>query len=108
MADGHLVLDGRADPASTLKSLETLPGIGPWTAQYIAMRALRWPDAWPSGDAVLLQALGLRGLPAAAARREADRIARRWQPWRSYAVIRAWTTPPHLKTSEEIPNEQHP
>ena len=108
VADGHLVLDGRADPASTLKSLETLPGIGPWTAQYIAMRALRWPDAWPSGDAVLLQALGLRGLPAAAARREADRIARRWQPWRSYAVIRAWATPPCFHPPEDIPDEHRP
>ncbi|MFC3685120.1 Ada metal-binding domain-containing protein [Hydrogenophaga luteola] len=107
VADGCLVLDGRADPASTLKSLEALPGIGPWTAQYIAMRALRWPDAWPSGDVVLLQALGLRDLPATAARREAERIARRWQPWRSYAVIRTWASPSHFHLPEEIPHEHH-
>ena len=106
MADGHLVLDGRADPAATVRQLEALPGIGPWTAQYIAMRALRWPDAWPAGDVVLLQALGLRGLSTAAARREAERIARRWQPWRSYAVIRAWSMPPAFKHSEERPDEQ--
>ncbi len=105
VADGGLVLDSRADPVSTLKSLEALPGIGPWTSQYIAMRALRWPDAWPCGDVVLLQALGLRGLPATAARREAEHIARRWQPWRSYAVIRAWAKPPHVNTSEELPHE---
>ena len=105
VGDGTLVLDGRADPVATLRNLETLPGIGPWTAQYIAMRALRWPDAWPSGDVVLLQALGLRDLPATAARRESERIARRWQPWRSYAVIRAWTTPPNFKVSEEIPHD---
>jgi AraC family transcriptional regulator of adaptative response / DNA-3-methyladenine glycosylase II len=105
VVDGGLVLDSRADPVSTLKSLEALPGIGPWTSQYIAMRALRWPDAWPCGDVVLLQALGLRGLPATAARREAEHVARRWQPWRSYAVIRTWAKPPHVNTSEELPHE---
>ena len=106
-AEGRLVLDGRAEPVSTLRTLEALPGIGPWTAQYIAMRALRWPDAWPSGDVVLLQALGLRDLPATAARREAERIARRWQPWRSYAVIRTWASPSHFHLPEEIPHEHH-
>ncbi|MDQ7745475.1 DNA-3-methyladenine glycosylase 2 family protein [Hydrogenophaga pseudoflava] len=106
VAEGRLVLDGRADPASTLSSLEALPGIGPWTAQYIAMRALRWPDAWPSGDVVLLHALGVRNLPAPAARREAERIARRWRPWRSYAVIRAWTTPPNFEASEEMSHDR--
>lgn len=106
VAEGHLLLDGRADPAATLAQLETLPGIGPWTAQYIAMRALRWPDAWPTGDVVLLQMLGVRHLPASAARREAERIARRWRPWRSYAVIRAWATPPDLPHPKENSDEQ--
>lgn len=106
VAEGRLVLDGRADTASTLSALEALPGIGPWTAQYIAMRALRWPDAWPSGDVVLQQALGVRDLPATSARREAERIARRWRPWRSYAVIRAWAAPPNFKASEEISHDR--
>lgn len=106
VAQGHLVLDGRADPASTVQQLEHLPGIGPWTAQYIAMRALRWPDAWPVGDVALLQVLGLRHLPASAARREAERIAQRWQPWRSYAVIRAWAAPPVFQRTKETPDEQ--
>jgi AraC family transcriptional regulator of adaptative response / DNA-3-methyladenine glycosylase II len=106
VAQGHLVLDGRADPAGTLAQLEALPGIGPWTAQYIAMRALCWPDAWPVGDVALLQALGLRHLPASAARRDAERIAQRWQPWRSYAVVRAWATPPVFQRTEETPDEQ--
>lgn len=105
VADGRLVLDGRADPASTLPQLEALPGIGPWTAQYIAMRALRWPDAWPGGDVALHHALGLRDLSASVARREAERHARRWQPWRSYAVVRAWATPPVFKPSEETPHD---
>lgn len=107
VADGALRLDSRADPVSTLQQLEALPGIGPWTAQYIAMRALRWPDAWPVGDMVLLQALGLRDLPVAAARREAERLSRRWQPWRSYAVIRAWATPPVFPPSEEMSLDHH-
>jgi AraC family transcriptional regulator of adaptative response / DNA-3-methyladenine glycosylase II len=72
------------------QALVALPGIGPWTAQYIAMRALRWPDAWPVGDVALTKAMGLpqhRGLPA---QREAERLSGAWQPWRSYAVIRTW------------------
>lgn len=105
VTSGDLVLDGSADVHSTIRRLEALPGIGPWTAQYIAMRALRWPDAWPTGDVVLLQALGLRTLPTSAARREADRIAGRWQPWRSYAVIRTWAAPPVFEHTEENPDE---
>lgn len=88
--DGTLVLDGASDPDEQIRRLVDLPGIGPWTAQYIAMRALRWPDAWPVGDVAVHQALGLGGWGAAAARREAERRAGAWRPWRSYAVIRAW------------------
>ena len=65
-----------------------LPGIGPWTAQYIAMRAMGHPDAFPAGDLVLRKALAEDGAPlpekAVAARAEA------WRPWRAYAVIHLW------------------
>ncbi len=61
-----------------------LPGIGDWTAQYIALRALRWPDAFPAGDVALQKALGV------ASARDAERVSQAWRPWRSYAVIRAW------------------
>jgi AraC family transcriptional regulator of adaptative response / DNA-3-methyladenine glycosylase II len=71
--------------------LVALPGIGPWTAQYIAMRALRWPDAWPVGDVALTQVLGLPDHRSAAAHRAAQQRSQRWRPWRSYAVIRAWS-----------------
>ena len=66
-----------------------MPGVGDWTAQYIAMRALRWPDAFLAGDVALHKALGLHnsGNPAKVAL--AASLA--WQPWRSYAVIRAWS-----------------
>jgi AraC family transcriptional regulator, regulatory protein of adaptative response / DNA-3-methyladenine glycosylase II len=99
--DGSLTLDDRADTEAEISTLLGLPGIGPWTAQYIAMRALRWPDAWPIGDVAIHHALGLGALGAGVAKREAELIARRWQPWRSYAVIRAWTLPPGHQFSEE-------
>lgn len=88
---GTLDLDSHADPKHTIQALVALPGIGPWTAQYIAMRALRWPDAWPVGDVALTHALGLPDHRSAAAHRAAQQRSLRWQPWRSYAVIRAWS-----------------
>ena len=88
MADGHLRLDGGADVQATLQGLTALPGIGDWTAHYIAMRALRWGDAFPAADVALHKALGIpRGAQAAA---QAEAHAAIWRPWRSYAVLRAW------------------
>ena len=74
--------------AATCTALKALPGIGDWTAQYIAMRALRWPDAFPAGDVALHKALGVREARHPA--REAEAASEVWKPWRSYAVIRAW------------------
>ncbi|MGI9217694.1 MAG: Ada metal-binding domain-containing protein [Hydrogenophaga sp.] len=88
---GMVDLDAGADTERTLQTLVALPGIGPWTAQYIAMRALRWPDAWPVGDVALTQALGLPDHRSAAAHRTAQQRSQHWRPWRSYAVIRAWS-----------------
>ncbi|WP_225781653.1 AlkA N-terminal domain-containing protein [Xenophilus sp. Marseille-Q4582] len=81
---GRLPLHPGADPVRTCAALQALPGIGDWTAQYIAMRALRWPDAFPSGDIALQKALGVTSARAAADASQA------WRPWRSYAVLRAW------------------
>lgn len=89
VVEGGLVLNAFADAHTTTQALQALPGIGPWTAQYIAMRALRWPDAWPVGDVALIKTLGIEGRGRAAAL-EADRQSAAWRPWRSYAVIRAW------------------
>jgi AraC family transcriptional regulator of adaptative response / DNA-3-methyladenine glycosylase II len=72
------------DPEGTAAALEELPGIGDWTAQYIAMRALRWPDAFPAGDLGLLKASGI-----ASARRLRD-AAEAWRPWRAYAAMYLW------------------
>jgi len=84
----QLALDPAADLPSTLAALQALPGIGDWTAQYIAMRALAWPDAFPAGDVALHKALGLQGMAQPA--QAALAASHAWQPWRSYAVIRAW------------------
>jgi AraC family transcriptional regulator of adaptative response / DNA-3-methyladenine glycosylase II len=88
--EGRLQLHGGADVTATIEQLKELPGIGDWTAQYIAMRALRWPDAFPAGDVALQGALGVRGErnPANAA----QTASQSWKPWRSYAVIRAWAS----------------
>jgi AraC family transcriptional regulator of adaptative response / DNA-3-methyladenine glycosylase II len=83
--DGGLLLAPGVPVESTLERLRALPGIGDWTAQYVAMRALGWPDAFPAGDLGVLQALGL-SRPA-----EARARAERWRPWRAYATLHLWT-----------------
>ena len=97
---GRLTLHPGADVPSTLKALQALPGIGDWTAQYIAMRALRWPDAFPAGDVALQKAMGVATARAAA---EASLV---WRPWRSYAVLRAWYTPPVSATAAHRTSRQ--
>lgn len=92
VADKRLALHGGADVRASVAALKELPGIGDWTAQYIAMRALRWPDAFPAGDVALHKALGVQGSKNPA--REAEAASQAWKPWRSYAVIRAWSAMP--------------
>ena len=89
VVDGRLQLHAGADVQVTLAQLKALPGIGDWTAQYIAMRALRWPDAFPGGDVALHKMLGVQLSRAAA--KEAEKASLAWKPWRSYAVIRVWS-----------------
>jgi AraC family transcriptional regulator, regulatory protein of adaptative response / DNA-3-methyladenine glycosylase II len=90
VAGGQLALHPGAPLATTLADLQALPGIGDWTAQYIAMRALSWPDAFPAGDVALHKALGVQAAPSPA--KAALAASNAWQPWRSYAVIRAWAS----------------
>jgi AraC family transcriptional regulator of adaptative response / DNA-3-methyladenine glycosylase II len=85
---GQLALHPGADVSATTAALCQLPGIGDWTAQYIAMRALRWPDAFPAGDVALHKAPDVQGEPRPA--QSALAASQAWRPWRSYAVIRAW------------------
>jgi AraC family transcriptional regulator of adaptative response / DNA-3-methyladenine glycosylase II len=90
VAEGRLLLHRGAPLDPTLALLRSLPGVGDWTAQVIAMRALAWPDAWPAGDVGLMNALGTRDPKQLMARAEA------WRPWRAYAVMRLWH---HLETT---------
>jgi AraC family transcriptional regulator, regulatory protein of adaptative response / DNA-3-methyladenine glycosylase II len=97
VAGKRLQLHGGADVHATVDALKQMPGIGDWTAQYIAMRALRWPDAFPAGDVALHKALRVQdgGSPA----RAAQAASQTWKPWRSYAVIRAWAAMPAVAPS---------
>ena len=85
-ASGDLSLDtgNRYPPEETITRLSALPGIGPWTAHYIAMRALRWPDAFPKEDIVVRTRLG--GITP----KQAEAMSQPWRPWRSYAVLHIW------------------
>ena len=77
-------------PDALIARLVALPGIGPWTASYIAMRALGWPDIFLPNDVALLKAM--KQLFNTANHREADAVAERWKPWRSYAVMHLWNS----------------
>jgi AraC family transcriptional regulator of adaptative response / DNA-3-methyladenine glycosylase II len=81
---GSLPLDAGSNPEKAVERLVALPGIGQWTAQYIAMRALRWPDAFPKEDIAVRNNLG--GVSA----RQAEAMSQAWRPWRSYAVLHIW------------------
>jgi AraC family transcriptional regulator of adaptative response / DNA-3-methyladenine glycosylase II len=73
---------------ATVERLAALPGVGRWTAQYIAMRALREPDAFPASDLGLLRAMARSGVRPTAA--ELARRAEAWRPWRAYAAMHLW------------------
>ncbi|MFN7974889.1 MAG: AlkA N-terminal domain-containing protein [Acidobacteriota bacterium] len=90
VASGRLDLGASADPAACLATARAIPGIGPWTAQMIAMRALSEPDAFPASDLGIRKALAKNGKLAPPA--EVDRISRPWSPWRSYAAMVLWTS----------------
>jgi AraC family transcriptional regulator of adaptative response / DNA-3-methyladenine glycosylase II len=93
-ADAPALLEPAGDLAASLERLAELPGVGPWTAQVIAMRALREPDAFPASDLGLLRALERRGVRPTPA--ELVRRAERWRPWRAYAVMHLWAGAAHV------------
>ncbi len=84
VAEGDLILTPHTDFDSTLERLRLLPGVGEWTAQYIAMRALAWPDAFPHTDLGVMKALKEKD-----ARRVLE-AGEAWRPWRAYAVMQLW------------------
>jgi AraC family transcriptional regulator of adaptative response / DNA-3-methyladenine glycosylase II len=83
---GRISLHRGAPLATTVGALRALPGIGDWSAELIAMRALAWPDAFPASDIGVMNALGTRDLKSVQTQAEA------WRPWRAYAVMRLWQT----------------
>ena len=87
-ANDRDLLGDTADLEAFVARLTALPGIGEWTAQYIAMRALRHPDAFPSSDLGLLRAVAALGNPMTA--RQLAEYADRWRPWRAYAAMYLW------------------
>jgi AraC family transcriptional regulator, regulatory protein of adaptative response / DNA-3-methyladenine glycosylase II len=84
VASDKINLEPGSDVAQTMAQLKELPGIGEWTAQYIAMRALKWPDAFPHTDLGVYKALG-ETRP-----KRVLEIAEAWRPWRAYAVFHLW------------------
>jgi AraC family transcriptional regulator of adaptative response / DNA-3-methyladenine glycosylase II len=88
VAEGEPVLDAAGELGQAIDRLVALDGIGEWTAHYIAMRALREPDAFPAGDLGLRRALGAKGKPLTPG--ALKRRAEAWKPWRSYAAVRLW------------------
>lgn len=84
-AASGLVISAVADPARTRTALLALPGIGPWTADYLAVRVFGDRDAYPADDLVLKRALGVTTARAAAA------LSEPWRPWRAYALFHLWT-----------------
>ncbi len=83
VSERRIVLAPSADIETQIQELMTLPGIGPWTAQYIAMRALHWPDAFPGTDLMLLRAANLNA-------KQLHARAEAWRPWRAYATHYLW------------------
>ena len=84
VASGAIRLDSSTDPELVIRELVKLPGVGDWTAHYIAMRALRWPDAFPHTDLAIYKALGTRDPKTVL------HTAEIWRPWRAYAAMHLW------------------
>ena len=97
LKQGEISLDRCANPEEEMKKLTAIPGIGRWTAGYIAMRTMGWPDAFLETDAAVKKALA----PHTA--KEMSQMAEAWRPWRSYATINLWNS----LQAEEMKEEQH-
>jgi len=90
VARGMLELDGARGLEDAVARLVAIPGIGAWTAHYVALRALGEPDAFPAADLGLRRALGNGAGPLAAAR--VAELAEAWRPWRAYATLHLWSS----------------
>ena len=89
VATGEVQLGAASTLEAAVEALEALPGIGPWSAHYIALRAMGEPDAFPVGDLALLRAAAPEG-SGALSQRELLAVAEAWRPWRAYAAVYLW------------------
>jgi AraC family transcriptional regulator of adaptative response / DNA-3-methyladenine glycosylase II len=100
VGSGQIAFSPSGSEEATLASLGRIPGVGEWTAQYIAMRALRQPDAFPVNDLILLRTAGRgRPLTALALRKRAEQ----WRPWRAYAALYLWRAAADLARERDAP-----
>ena len=99
VTDGTISLQPGGDPEATMAHLKALPGIGEWTAQYVAMRALAWPDAFPHTDLGIVKALGEKNP------KRILEMAEHWRPWRAYAAMHLWKS---LENPPGSPLARHP
>lgn len=99
VAEGRLSFEAGQTLDAFVERATALPGIGAWTAQYIAMRALALPDAFPAGDLVLQQRLAPPGF-ARLGERATEARSQAWRPWRAYAVLHLWHLPPDPARAE--------
>lgn len=93
VADGRLSFEGGQRLEDFVARATALPGIGAWTAQYIAMRGMAMPDAFPAGDLVLQQRLAAAQGVARLTERATEARSQAWRPWRAYAVLHLWHLP---------------
>jgi DNA-3-methyladenine glycosylase II len=90
VASGDVPLDSNVADADSLRAaLLALPGIGPWTVEYVAMRAWRDADAWPAWDLVLMQSICARDPSLVRPTQQRTRTDA-WRPWRAYAAMHLW------------------
>jgi AraC family transcriptional regulator of adaptative response / DNA-3-methyladenine glycosylase II len=97
---GAVVIDPGADPSELRASLVALPGIGPWTAEYVAMRALRDPDAFMPTDLGIRRAAQALRLPHDPT--GLTLLSEAWRPWRSYAMVHMWAMPEQQLTKKPL------
>ena len=90
IAHGDIAIDAGTDRDAVRRGLVAVPGIGPWTAEYVAMRALGDPDAFPATDLGVRHALARMGITATP--RQIIAIAEAWRPWRAYATHHLWNS----------------
>jgi len=97
LAEAHLsqpaLLEPSSDPAAAIARLIEIPGVGQWTAQYIAMRALKHPDAFPASDLGLRRAVSCGGDLVSS--KELEERSAAWRPWRAYAAMHLWSSLAH-------------